>query len=112
MREAGTQLNPQTRIALALSIAAVFLCVLCPVLSGVAYTLFQEIVYPVSLDATVSANVETGEEGYYRGVYDVCVYFYVNTGGSDAEAVTSCNGFSDRVEESGWYLAESEGYEK
>jgi len=104
-------MNPQTRIALALSAFALVFCVACPVLLGVVYTLLQEILYPASLDAPIVASVESSEAEYYRGVFDVCVYFYVNTGGDDAEAVTECNGFADRVQESSWYLVESKGYE-
>lgn len=105
-------MNSPRSIALALSIAAVCLCVLCPVLLGVAYTLFQEIVYPASQPAPVVASVDTGEAEYYRGVYDTCVYIYTGTGSSDGEAVTACNGFVDRVEASSWFAVESKGYEK
>lgn len=105
-------MNSQTRAALALSVAAFLLCVLCPVLSGVAYTLFQEIVYPASLAAPIVASADTGEAEYYRGVYDTCVYIYTGTGSSDGEAVTACNGFVDRVEASSWFAVESRGYEK
>lgn len=106
-----SEMNTHTRIAFALAIFAVLFCFVCPVLLGLAYTAFQEILFPVSVAAPVSTNAETPEAAYHRGIYDVCVLLYTSSGGDDQSAIRDCNTLTDQAEESGWYAQPSKGYE-
>lgn len=95
------------------AIAAVFLCMLFPVLAGVVFVGYQQFVSPLSVapvssPTPVSANAENE---YYRGVYDMCAYLYIQSGGSNAQAMADCNELERRAHESGWYELTSQGYE-
>lgn len=100
-------MNPQVRIALTLS-AALLACLLCSVVSGVACTLFQEILYPASLAAPITTKARpyssTLEAGYYRGVYDTCFFLYTVSGGSIRDAERDCRKLKERAIERNWYV--------
>lgn len=102
-------MNDHKKIALG-CLVVVLLCFALTASAGAIYKAIADgtILFP----AGVSPNDETARrDEYYRGAYDVCQYFYENTGGDPSQTIATCNKFTQRLRDSSWYEAESKGYE-
>jgi len=54
---------------------------------------------------------QPAETEYYRGLYDVCIFFSVQSGVTEAEVVSYCLNWTSEARANDWYGLESIGWQ-